>query len=67
MLAFKRASSTVFGRLDGLGAAATSGAPHYFFSQTDDELSGLPGVPRSPSTARTPRAQLGTHIVQSKS
>ena len=33
MLAFKRASSTVVGRLGGLGAAATSGAPpHYFFS-----------------------------------
>ena len=36
VLAFKRASSTVFGRLGSLGAAATSGAPHYFFSQTDD-------------------------------
>ena len=32
MLAFERASSTVVGRLGGLGAAATSGAPHYFFS-----------------------------------
>ena len=31
MLPFKRAGSTVFGRLDVL-AAATSGAPHYFFS-----------------------------------
>ena len=32
-LPFKRASSTVFGRPGGLGAAATSGAPHYVFSQ----------------------------------
>ena len=31
-LPFKRASSTVFGRPGGLGAAATSGAPHYVFS-----------------------------------
>ena len=42
VLAFKRAGSTVFGRLDVL-AAATSGAPHYFFSQIDDKLSRLPG------------------------
>ena len=54
MLAFKHAGSPVFGRLDVLGAAATSGAPHYFFSQIDDKLSGLPGVSRSPSTARPP-------------
>ena len=54
---------TVFGRLDVL-AAASSGAPHYFFSQIDDKLSRLPGrLAVSVHRKTTPRARRGFHIV----
>ena len=54
-LPFKRASSTVFGRPGGLGAAATSGAPHYVFSHPptlrvrDSERESDEAMERAPS------------------
>ena len=55
-------ASTVFGRLDVL-AAATCGAPHYFFSQIDDKLSRLPGrLAVSVHRKTPPRARQGIHI-----
>ena len=58
MLASKRALYRVPGRLDVL-AAATSGAPHYFFSQIDDKLSRLPGRLAVSVHRKTPLRTIG--------